>query len=49
MAAGADALFIETHPDPAHAQSDAACQIPLDEIEPLLTRCLAVFNAARKQ
>jgi len=47
MAAGADALFIETHPRPDQALSDAACQIPLDRIEPVLARCLAVFRAAR--
>ncbi len=45
IAAGADALFIETHPDPKNAKSDAACQVPLDEMEKLLKRCLAVFNA----
>ncbi len=45
LAAGADALFIETHPDPDNAKSDAACQMPLDEMEQLLKRCLAVFNA----
>lgn len=47
MAAGADALFIETHPDPDLAESDAATQIPLDQMESLLRRCLAVFRAAR--
>ena len=47
MAAGADALFIETHPDPDNAKSDAASQIPLDQLEPLLAQCLAVFNAIR--
>ena len=46
MAAGADALFIETHPDPEKAWSDAACQIPLDELESLLERCLTIFEAA---
>jgi len=45
VAAGADALFIETHPNPPEARSDAACQIPLDQIEPLLQRCLAIFSA----
>ena len=48
MAAGADALFIETHPDPASAKSDAACQVPLADMEPLLKRCLAIFRAARE-
>ena len=46
LAAGADALFIETHPDPKSAQSDADCQIPLDAMEPVLKRCLAIFQAA---
>jgi len=47
MAAGADVLFIETHPDPDKAKSDAASQIPLDQLEQVLAQCLAVFNAAR--
>ncbi|MDY6914387.1 MAG: 3-deoxy-8-phosphooctulonate synthase [Planctomycetota bacterium] len=46
-AAGADALFIETHPEPNKAKSDAASQLPLDEMEPLLRRCLAIFAAGR--
>jgi 2-dehydro-3-deoxyphosphooctonate aldolase (KDO 8-P synthase) len=29
IAAGADGLFLETHPDPRHALSDAATQLPL--------------------
>ena len=47
IAAGADALFVETHPDPEAAKSDAACQIPLEQMQPLLERCLAIFHAAR--
>ena len=47
VAAGADALFIETHPDPDNAQSDAASQWPMDDMEPLLRRCLAIFWATR--
>ena len=47
MAAGADGLFIETHPDPDRAKSDAASQIPLSDMETVLSRCLAVFHAAR--
>ena len=46
LAAGADALFIETHPDPDQAKSDAACQIPLADMQALLTRCAAIFAAA---
>jgi len=47
MAAGADALFVETHPDPKSAKSDAASMLPLDRMESLLVRCLAIFNARR--
>lgn len=47
MAAGADALFIETHPDPSNAKSDAACQVPLTEMPALLERCIRIFIAAR--
>jgi 2-dehydro-3-deoxyphosphooctonate aldolase (KDO 8-P synthase) len=39
IAAGADALFLETHPNPREAKSDAASMIPLETIEPLLTQC----------
>ena len=48
MAAGADALFLEVHPDPPGALSDAASQIYLDEAETLLRRCAGVFAAARE-
>ena len=47
VAAGADALFVETHPNPPAALSDAACQVPLDELEALLQRCLRIREAAR--
>jgi 2-dehydro-3-deoxyphosphooctonate aldolase (KDO 8-P synthase) len=47
LAAGADGLFLETHPDPAHAISDGPNMIPLDELPALLTRCLAVWKAVR--
>lgn len=32
LAAGAHGLFLETHPDPDRAKSDAATQLPLDQI-----------------
>ncbi|MBS3734450.1 MAG: 3-deoxy-8-phosphooctulonate synthase [Phycisphaerae bacterium] len=47
MAVGADALFVETHPQPDSALSDAACMVPLDRMRPMLQRCLAVAQAAR--
>jgi 2-dehydro-3-deoxyphosphooctonate aldolase (KDO 8-P synthase) len=36
VAAGADGLFIETHPDPAHALSDGPNMIPLRHMAVLL-------------
>ena len=35
-AVGIDALFLEVHPDPGNALSDAASQLPLDNLENLL-------------
>jgi 2-dehydro-3-deoxyphosphooctonate aldolase (KDO 8-P synthase) len=36
VAAGVDGLFLECHPDPKNAKSDAATMLGLDEVEPLL-------------
>jgi len=36
LAVGIDGLFFETHPDPTHAKSDAATQMPLDQVETYL-------------
>lgn len=38
IATGADGLFIETHPDPAHAKSDGANMLRLDLLPGLLER-----------
>lgn len=45
IAAGADGLFIETHPDPENAISDAATQLPLKELDSLIDSCLRIRNA----
>ena len=47
LAAGVDGLFLETHPDPAHAPSDGPNMLPLKELEPLVRRAVAVWEAAR--
>ncbi|HET7537441.1 MAG TPA: 3-deoxy-8-phosphooctulonate synthase [Candidatus Didemnitutus sp.] len=47
LGAGADGLFIETHPDPAHAISDGPNQIPTAELPALIASCLAVWQAVR--
>jgi 2-dehydro-3-deoxyphosphooctonate aldolase (KDO 8-P synthase) len=45
--AGADGFFLETHPDPARALSDAATQWPLDRLSDLVDRTLDLWNRAR--
>jgi 2-dehydro-3-deoxyphosphooctonate aldolase (KDO 8-P synthase) len=47
-AAGADGLFMETHPDPASAPSDGPNMIPLSDLDALVARCLDVWSAARR-
>ncbi len=44
IASGADGLFIECHPDPANAKSDAATMLHLDQVEPLLKSAKAIFD-----
>jgi 2-dehydro-3-deoxyphosphooctonate aldolase (KDO 8-P synthase) len=39
VAAGVDGLFLECHPDPKSAKSDAATMLPLSAIDKLLTQC----------
>lgn len=45
VAAGADALFFEVHPDPDNALSDGPNMVKLDEFEDLLKRVIKVYNA----
>jgi 2-dehydro-3-deoxyphosphooctonate aldolase (KDO 8-P synthase) len=42
IAAGADGIFIETHPDPASALSDGANMLPLDKLEDLLRKLISI-------
>ncbi len=46
-AAGCDALFLETHPSPESALSDAHSMIPLSELRPVLEGVLTVARAVR--
>jgi 2-dehydro-3-deoxyphosphooctonate aldolase (KDO 8-P synthase) len=39
VAAGVDGLFLECHPDPKNAKSDAATVMDLTAVEPLLAQC----------
>ena len=45
IAAGADGLFIETHPEPGRAKSDGANMLPLNKIQSVLERCVKIRKA----
>jgi 2-dehydro-3-deoxyphosphooctonate aldolase (KDO 8-P synthase) len=47
MAAGVDGLFLECHPDPKHARSDAATMLGLNDVEPLLTQAKQIAELRR--
>ena len=42
LAVGVDGLFLEVHPDPDHAISDAANQVRLNDIETILKQAIAI-------
>jgi 2-dehydro-3-deoxyphosphooctonate aldolase (KDO 8-P synthase) len=45
FAAGADALFLEVHPDPDNALSDGPNMVKLDKLEELLEKLIKVYDA----
>ena len=45
VAAGADGLFLETHPEPDQAPSDAASMLPLADLEDLIARVVGIYEA----
>ncbi len=47
VAAGADGVFMETHPDPDKALCDGPNSLPLDQMEALLTRLKAIWELNR--
>lgn len=47
VAAGADGVFIETHPDPDRALSDGPNSIPLGEMPAVLKRLVRIHEATR--
>lgn len=48
IAAGADGLFIETHPDPEHAKSDGANMLRLDRLEDMLRKLIPIREAVTR-
>lgn len=47
LAAGCDGLFMEVHPNPDEAMSDAATQIPLAMVGELLEQCVKIHSVTR--
>ncbi len=47
IAVGADGIFMETHPNPSAAKSDAANMLPLDKLEAILTQLLRIRAAVK--
>jgi 2-dehydro-3-deoxyphosphooctonate aldolase (KDO 8-P synthase) len=48
LAAGADGLFLETHPTPESAPSDGPNMIPLHELPTLMERAVDIWARARR-
>lgn len=48
VAAGCDALFLETHPRVEQARCDAACMLPLDDLERVLRTAQRIHQAAQE-
>jgi 2-dehydro-3-deoxyphosphooctonate aldolase (KDO 8-P synthase) len=44
IAAGADGIFMETHPDPDKALSDPATSLPLDQIKTIVEQLLRIYE-----
>jgi 2-dehydro-3-deoxyphosphooctonate aldolase (KDO 8-P synthase) len=49
VAAGANGLFLEVHPEPEKAKSDAASMLPLDWLEGLVRKCRGIFEIVHER
>jgi len=49
VAAGANGLFLEVHPEPDKAKSDAASMLPLDWLGDVITDCRAIFEIVHER
>ncbi len=48
IAAGANGLFLETHPDPDTAPSDGPNMLPLDTLDDLVARAVDIWDRCRR-
>ena len=44
VAAGVDGLFLEAHPDPKNAKSDASTMLSLDQAQKILEQCQQIWD-----
>ena len=49
IAAGADGIFIETHPEPAKSKSDGANMLALDKLESLLETLVSIASVVKRE
>ena len=49
VAAGADGIFIETHPNPGSAQCDSQTQWPLNEMADLIKKLRDIYYFVKNQ
>ena len=47
VAAGANGLFVEVHPDPGHSKSDSATIMPIEWLEDLIIDCKKIYSIVR--
>jgi 2-dehydro-3-deoxyphosphooctonate aldolase (KDO 8-P synthase) len=47
IAAGADGIFMEAHPNPEKALSDATSQLPLEQVKPIIEKLLEIREVIR--
>ena len=48
VAAGADGIFMECHPNPEKALSDAATALPLDQVKSIVEKLLKIRRAVEE-
>jgi 2-dehydro-3-deoxyphosphooctonate aldolase (KDO 8-P synthase) len=48
VAAGADGVFMETHPDPDRAPSDGPNMVPLSQLDGIVERVVELWSVRRK-
>jgi len=48
VAAGADGLFLETHPDPNNAPSDGPNMLPLEQLDAVVHRAIELWQICRQ-